>query len=86
MAPRLAPAYDPDQVAAEARQHDPGLPAETASLLAARAWPLLRELGELDAPALARSLLADHPEVGATPANVVASAAVSFCQDAGLRP
>jgi len=76
----LRPAsYDAEQVAAAARLQDPGLPAETAALLADRAWPLLREVGELDAPALARALMTAEA-VGATPANVVATAAVAFCQ------
>ena len=77
--------YDAEQVAAAARQRDPGLPPETASLLAGRAGDHLRELGELDAPALARSLMAAEG-VGATPANVVATAAVAFCEANDLRP
>lgn len=78
--------YDADWVASAARQRDPGLPAETASLLARAAWPALRELGELDAPALARALLAGNPDVGATPCNAVATAAVDFCTSYGVAP
>jgi hypothetical protein len=78
--------FDADWVAAAARQHDPGLPAETATLLAGQAWALLREIGELDAPALARALMAANPGVGATPANVVATASVSFCRSYGVDP
>jgi len=78
-----AAGYDADQVAAAARQQDPGLPPETAAMLAGQAWPLLQELGELDAPALARSLMTAGG-VGATPANVVATAAIAFCETRGL--
>jgi len=78
--------YDADWVAAAARQQDPGLPAETAALLAGRAWKHLREAGQLDAPAVARALLAEDPALGATPCNVVAMAAVSFCESYGVRP
>ena len=79
------PGYDAEHVAAAARQRDPGLPVETAAMLAERAWEHLREVGELDAPALARSLMAAEG-VGATPANVVATAAVAFCEANDLRP
>ena len=77
--------YDADQVASAACQQDPGLPPETAEMLARQAWPLLREIGELDAPALARALMREG-DVGATPANVVATAAVSFCETHGVTP
>ena len=76
--------YDADWVAAAARQQDPGLPPETAAMLARQAWPLLQEVGELDAPALARRLMAEG-DVGATPANVVATAAISFCETYGVQ-
>ena len=75
--------YDADWVASAACQQDPGLPPETAELLARQAWPLLREIGELDAPALARALLRER-DVGATPANVVATSAVSYCESYGV--
>lgn len=71
--------FDPDWVASTARQADPGLPPETAQRLAERCWAHLQDIGELDAPALARALMVDAPEVGATAANVVARAAVDFC-------
>lgn len=77
--------YDADWVSAAARQQDPGLPPETATMLAGRAWEHLRELGTLDAPALARRLMAAE-HVGATPANVVATAAVAFCESYDVRP
>ena len=73
------PALDPaavEAVAAAARQKDPGLPPETATLLAGQATELLRAQPDLDAPTLARTLMADNPDVGATPANVVATAAL----------
>ena len=53
-------------------------------MLARQAWPLLQEVGELDAPALARRLMTEA-DVGATPANVVATAAVAFCQAYGVQ-
>ena len=71
--------YDVDWVAASARTADPGLPEETACLLARQAWDHLRELGQLDAPEIARRLLVDNRAQGATAANVVAVAAVEFC-------
>jgi hypothetical protein len=76
--------FDADWVAAAARQQDPGLPPETAALLANQAWALLRELGSLDAPALARALMAANAGVGATPCNVVATASVAFCESYGV--
>lgn len=78
--------FDADAVAAAARQQDPGLPPATAEALAGQAWERLRAIGELDAPALARALLAANPGVGATPCNVVAAASVTFCADHDLRP
>ena len=80
-----ADGYDLRVVALAARARDPGLPVETAEMLARRAWPLLQEVGGLDAPALARRLMAEAG-VGATPANVVATAAVRHCQERGLLP
>ena len=84
--PPSAGSFDVDEVAAAARQQDPGLPPETADLLAGQAWAELRRLGELDAPGLARALMAANPGVGATPCNVVATASVTFCQRSGLDP
>lgn len=72
--------YDAERVAAAARAKDPGLPEETARELAVYAWDHLRAMGELDAPELARRLLAGHADAGATPANVVARAAVDLCR------
>jgi len=72
--------YDAAWVAAQARSADPGLPEETARELAVYAWEHLREVGELDAPEVARRLMADHQAAGATAAAVVAKAAVDFCQ------
>ena len=78
--------FDAAWVAAAARQQDPGLPAETAALLAGQAWARIRELGTLDAPSLARALLASNDGVGATPCNAVATASVEFCEAYGVRP
>lgn len=73
--------YDVDWVAAVARERDPGLPVETARELAVYAWDHLREVGTLDAPEIARRLLAEHRTAGATAANVVALAAVAYCAE-----
>lgn len=78
--------YDVDQVAASARQADPGLPPETATALAAAAWRHLRAAGAADPAEIARRLLAEDPRSGATAANVVAVAAVEYCASRGLDP
>ena len=71
--------YDADWVAASAREADPGLPMETAVLLAGDAWRHLQEAGAADPGEIARRLFADHRSAGASAANVVAVAAVQFC-------
>lgn len=68
--------YDAGRVAAAARMQDPGLPQESAELLARQAGTLLGVSGALDAPELARRLLADNRDLGASAVNVVAVAAV----------
>lgn len=78
--------YDEELVAERARGHDPGLPPDLALEMAVLAWDHLRAVGELDAPEVARRLLADHPTAGATPATVVARAAVEHCQERGVSP
>jgi hypothetical protein len=78
--------YDADWVAASARSADPGLPEETSRELAVYAWDHLRAIGELDANELARRLLADHPDAGATPATTIARAAVDFCRAYAVDP
>ena len=80
------PSYDPDKVAAAARRADPGLPEEDAARLAREAWQHLREAGCEDAAEIARRLMAGPSQTGATPANVVAKAAVDHCQDRGIDP
>lgn len=72
-----APGYDARQVATAARMQDPGLPPESAELLARQAGALLTEAGVMDAPELARRLLADNRDLGASAVNVVAVAAVA---------
>lgn len=72
--------YDADRVASAARGKDPGLPEETARELSVYAWEHLRAVGSLDAPEVARRLMVDHKQAGATAANVVALAAVEFCR------
>jgi hypothetical protein len=84
--PDAAGVYDPDWVAAAARRADPGLPEEEASRLAREAWQVLREVGAEDAPEVARRLMAGQNSTGATPANVVAKAAVDFCTERGIDP
>ena len=74
--PPPVPAYDAAEVAAAARRADPGLPPETADLLAGEAGRHLAGAGDLVAPEVARLLLASHPESGASAAAVVARAAV----------
>lgn len=76
--------YDEEMVTARATGADPGLPEEIGRELAVLAWDHLRAMGELDAPELARRLLADLPSAGATPATVVARAAVDFCREHGV--
>lgn len=71
--------YDADWVAQSARTADPSLSESTARTLAVDAWDHLREVKELDAPEIARRLLADHRDAGASAANFVAKAAVQFC-------
>jgi hypothetical protein len=80
------PSYDPDRVAAAARQADPGLPEEDAARLAREAWQHLREVGCDDTPEVARRLMAGPSSTGATPANVVAKAATDYCQELGIDP
>lgn len=71
--------YDADWVAQTARTADPSLPEATARELATEAWRHLQEVRQLDAPELARRLLAGHRDAGASAANFVAKAAVDFC-------
>lgn len=76
------PPIDAAAVAAAAQQRDPGLPPETAALLTGQVEALLPSTGT-DAPALARALLAANPDVGATPANVVATSTVEWLASHG---
>lgn len=78
--------YDTDRVAAAAQTQDPGLPPETARELAEQAWVHLRDIHALDAPEVARRLLAGNAQAGASPAAVVAKAAVDFCEAHGVVP
>jgi len=63
-----------ERIARLARLRDPGLPAEVAVGLGALASSYLRRNPAADAPEIARWLLREHPETGATPAAVVAAA------------
>ena len=83
--PDAAAEYDPDRVAAAARQADPGLPEEEAAQLAREAWQHLRDVGADDAAEIARRLMAASSS-GATPSTVVAKAAVDFCAEHGIDP
>jgi hypothetical protein len=78
--------YDPDRVAAAARQADPGLPEDEAGRLAREAWQHLRDVGAADASEIARRLMSGPNTTGVTPANVVAKAAVDFCAEHGVDP
>lgn len=78
--------YDADWVANSARTADPGLPEALARELAVYAWDHLRAIHELDAPEVARRLLAENRTAGATAANVVAKAAVDFCAAYDVQP
>jgi len=86
LSPDAPVAYDPDWVANAARQADPGLPEQDALRLAREAWQHLREAGGDDAPEIARRLMAGPSATGATPAAVVAKAAVDFCVEHGIDP
>jgi hypothetical protein len=81
--PGAVQGYDAEVVAALARGQDPGLPDELARELAVLAEEHLAGMDEPDAPELARRLLAAVPRVGATPAAVVARAAVQHCREQG---
>ena len=78
--------YDTDWVAQTARTADPSLDEATARDLAGDAWQHLRQVKEFDAPEIARRLLADHPDAGASAANFVAKAAVDFCVEHEVAP
>lgn len=67
--------YDADRVVRIARERAPGLDWESTCALAAAAGRHLADLGAPDAPEVARRLLADLPEAGASSAAVVAAAA-----------
>jgi hypothetical protein len=80
------PGYDAEEVALRARSADPGLPLGLARELAVLAEEHLHVADELDAAELARRLLAELPDAGATPAAVVARAAVDVCAQRGIGP
>jgi hypothetical protein len=71
-------ADDLDWIVSTARQHDVSLDHVVAQTLAAEALEVLAGLADVDAPEIARRLLAAHPEHGASSANVVARAAVDY--------
>jgi hypothetical protein len=73
-----ADAFDLDGAVGAAMQHDPSLSHASATALATEAYGLLVEIGEPDAPALARALLRGHPELGVSELNAVAKATVDF--------
>jgi len=75
-------ADDVEWIASTARQSDPSLEHEIAVELAAEALPLGRSLRELDAPEIARQLLAAHPSYGASSVNAVAVATVDYLEQA----
>jgi hypothetical protein len=80
------PRYDAEHVAQLARTADPGLPEETARELAVLAGEHVQDMAQLDAPEIARRLMADLPSAGATPAAVVARAVIDHCSRRGITP
>lgn len=85
MEPNDAVTYDAEQVASLAMQADPSVTQDDAVLLAVEAWRHLSEIGEPDAPEVARRLLAAHDHVAATTVNHIAHAAVEFCEQHGVQ-
>ena len=73
--------YDVAAVARLVAERHPGLAPDAVTRLAEAAKTHLAEMGELDAPELARRLLAHEPPVDASAASVVAAAAVEHCTD-----
>jgi hypothetical protein len=82
---RAEPGFDVDVVVGMARGQDPGLPDHLARELAVLAEEELGTMAEPDVSELARRLLAKGPDGGATPAAVVARAAVTYVQERALR-
>lgn len=75
--------YDPEVVAREAMSKDPGLPSGVALRLAREAAAILAADPDADSPQVARQLLVDNREVGASPINCIATAAVAHRWDVG---
>jgi hypothetical protein len=71
------PWFDPEVVAREAMSKDPGLSSGLALRMAREAGEILAEDPAADAPELSRRLLMANRETGATPANCIATAAVT---------
>jgi hypothetical protein len=65
-------------VVSGAMQSDPSLERDIAQEMAARALYLVEQQAEPDAPEIARTLLVDFEEYGASTASVVARAATDF--------
>jgi hypothetical protein len=78
--------FDPELVARDAMSKDPGLDSGLALRLAKEAGSILADDPNADGPEVARKLLVDNRETGATPANCIAAAAVSHRLNAGPSP
>jgi hypothetical protein len=72
--------YDAAAVARLASSRHPGLDPAAVDRLAVLAGEHLHDLGSLDAPELARRLLADEDPPDASAATVIAAAAVEHCE------
>jgi hypothetical protein len=78
--------YDPEVVAREAMSKDPSLSYGVALRLAREAGSVLADDPDADSPAIARQLLVANREIGASPVNCVATAAVSHRLEVGPTP
>lgn len=75
-----------ERVVASAMQSDPSLDHDIAQEMAARAIYLAEQQAEPDAPAVARTLLEDFREYGASTASVVARSAVDWVTGQVIEP
>jgi len=75
-----------DMVVATAMQSSPGLEHGIAEEMAARALYLAEQQSEADAPEVARTLMVDFEEYGASTTNAVAVAAVDWVSGQVIEP
>lgn len=81
----MSAAFDVSRVVATACAADPSLTPALAEQLATEAWAEI-SAGAADAPEVSRRLLAAHEHVSPSETNAVATAAIGFCESAGLLP